>query len=92
MRLYVDGVQVGTRSDVVKGQTYEGVWRIGGDNNSGWPDRSTSWNYFAGTIDDVADLPTGPLGYPGDEPLQRRDHGQQPAATPRSPSTPRALR
>ncbi len=56
MRLYVDGALVGTRADVIKGQSYEGVWRIGGDNDASWPNRSTS-DYFAGTIDEVAVYP-----------------------------------
>ena len=56
MRLYVDGALAATRADVIKGQSYEGVWRIGGDNNASWPSRSTS-DYFAGTIDEVAVYP-----------------------------------
>ncbi len=47
MKLYVDGVQVGTNPQT-SAQAYSGYWRIGGD---------TAWNgtaYFAGTIDEAA--------------------------------------
>lgn len=53
MALYVDGALVAQRTDVTKGETYLGYWRIGGDNLSSWPSRPVS-NYFAGDIDEVA--------------------------------------
>lgn len=56
MRLYVDGVLVGSNS-VTTSQVYPGTWRVGGDNLNGWPSRPTS-NFFAGTIDETAVYPT----------------------------------
>ncbi len=56
MALYIDGKLIGKRSDTTKGQAYQGVWRIGGDNLNGWPGLPTSY-YFNGTIDEVAVYP-----------------------------------
>ncbi|GAA1627076.1 hypothetical protein GCM10009790_07150 [Georgenia ruanii] len=54
MRLYLDGKQVGARTDVTVGQHLAiGYWRIGGDTVSGWPSAPTS-GYFAGDIDEIA--------------------------------------
>lgn len=53
MNLYVDGLRVAERTDVAGGQDYSGVWRIGGDNMSGWPNQPVSAN-FNGIIDEVA--------------------------------------
>ena len=53
MTLYIDGVQVGQRSDVRVGMARSGWWRVGGDNLDGWPNRPTS-DYFAGSIDEVS--------------------------------------
>ena len=53
MKLYVDGVLVGSDSSVTTAQGYSGYWRVGGDNLSGWPDRPTS-DWFNGQIDEVA--------------------------------------
>ncbi len=53
MRLYVDGVEVGSLSGVPMAGTYSGVWRVGGDNLNGWPNRPSS-DYFNGTIDEAA--------------------------------------
>ncbi|MFT4233812.1 MAG: PKD domain-containing protein [Microbacterium sp.] len=48
MSLYVDDVEVASRTDVISGQLYTGYWRIGGDNSwSGSP-------WFDGSIDEVA--------------------------------------
>lgn len=55
--LYVDGVRVSSRTDVTSGQAYNGYWRIGGDNLSGWPSAPTS-NAFKGNLDEVAVYPT----------------------------------
>ncbi|MBW9111645.1 DNRLRE domain-containing protein [Microbacterium ureisolvens] len=52
MALYVDGVRVAQNTNAVA-QAYWGVWHVGGDNLSGWPNRPTS-NFFAGTIDETA--------------------------------------
>ncbi len=52
MRLYVDGLAVGSNS-VTTAQNYAGVWHVGGDNLNSWPNRPTS-NYFRGQIDETA--------------------------------------
>ena len=57
MVLYVDGNKVGSDPSVTVGQTYNGYWRLGGDNLGGWPNAGTS-HYLAGTIDDAAIYPT----------------------------------
>ncbi len=57
MTLYVDGLRVGTRSDVTTAQPYTGYWRVGGDNIGGWPSQPSS-NYLNGSIDDVSIYPT----------------------------------
>lgn len=51
MAFYVDGVLVGSRTDVRSGANYSGYWRVGGD---------TTWSggaWFAGQIDEVAVYP-----------------------------------
>jgi len=53
MTLYIDGARVAYRGDVTTGQTYQGYWRIGGDNLSGWTSRPSS-AYIAADIDEVA--------------------------------------
>jgi len=53
MILFVDGLKVTSRVDTRTGASYDGYWRVGGDNLSGWPNRPTS-DYFAGRIDEVA--------------------------------------
>ncbi|SEI02395.1 MULTISPECIES: PKD domain-containing protein [unclassified Leifsonia] len=57
MRLYLDGKQVGSRTDVTSAQSYSGYWRVGGDNLGGWPNRPSS-DFFAGTIGQVSLYPT----------------------------------
>lgn len=57
MRLHVDGMLVGSRDDVTSAQDYEGVWRVGGDNLSGWSSQPAS-GYFNGVIDEVAVYPS----------------------------------
>lgn len=56
LTLYVDGVQVDQLSGVTMAQNYEGFWRVGGDNLSGWPNRPSS-DYFNGLIDEPAVYP-----------------------------------
>ncbi|MET0694427.1 MAG: LamG-like jellyroll fold domain-containing protein [Propionibacteriaceae bacterium] len=56
MRLYVDGQLVGSRTDVMNAQIYDGYWRIGGDTMSGWTDNPTS-GFLAGDIDQAAVYP-----------------------------------
>jgi PKD repeat protein len=57
MVLYVDGVRVASRGDVVSGSAFYGYWRVGGDALTGWLNKPTS-TYFKGAIDDVAIFPT----------------------------------
>ncbi|GHD45404.1 hypothetical protein GCM10008097_14640 [Mycetocola manganoxydans] len=52
MRLYVDGALLG-QNTTTAAQPYWGVWRVGGDNLSGWPDRPSS-DFFGGQIDETA--------------------------------------
>ncbi|GAB2946476.1 hypothetical protein GCM10027028_55860 [Streptomyces sundarbansensis] len=61
MSLYVDG-QLRASNILVSGnQDYDGYWRVGGDNLSGWPSRPTS-NFFEGQIDETAIYPTALSG------------------------------
>ncbi|MFF1632848.1 PKD domain-containing protein [Leifsonia sp. NPDC058248] len=48
MKLYVDGVLVGTNPQT-QAQAYDGYWRIGGDNTWG-----STGPYFSGTLDEAA--------------------------------------
>jgi hypothetical protein len=52
MALYVDGVRVG-QNLTTGAQSYWGVWHVGGDNLSGWPNRPSS-DFFGGQIDETA--------------------------------------
>jgi hypothetical protein len=52
MNLYVDGVSVGSNA-VSTAQSFYGVWHVGGDKLTGWPNRPTS-DMFKGTIDETA--------------------------------------
>ena len=54
LQLYVDGVEVASRSDVTTAEHLSiGYWRIGGDTVSGWPSAPTT-PFFNGNIDEVA--------------------------------------
>ena len=55
--LYVDGQLRATSPLYTGNRNYQGYWRVGGDNLSGWPSRPTS-NFFAGQIDETAVYPT----------------------------------
>ncbi|MBG6180261.1 PKD domain-containing protein, partial [Arthrobacter sp. CAN_A1] len=57
MQLYVDGARVAGRSDTTTGRSFDGYWRVGGDNLSGWASIPTS-RYFKGDVDEVAIYPT----------------------------------
>src|SRR3954451_18217212 len=48
MALYLDGVLVASRAGVTSAQSYNGYFRVGGDNT--W----TGAKYFTGTVDEVA--------------------------------------
>jgi hypothetical protein len=52
MVLSVDGAVVATDPAVTTAQAYRGVWRLGGDNLTGWPDPPQSV-FFNGYLDDV---------------------------------------
>lgn len=56
MQLFVDGVLVGSRTDVTSAWQFDGFWRIGGDNLGSWTNRPTN-RYFNGQLDDVAIYP-----------------------------------
>ena len=53
MRLYVDGVEVGSRTGLAAQRSYAGVWRVGGGTLAGWAPRPASDN-LAGTVDEAA--------------------------------------
>jgi hypothetical protein len=53
MAMYVDGASVGTDTTTTNAQSYNGYWRVGGDNLNGWPSQPSSGN-FNGTIDEAA--------------------------------------
>lgn len=53
--LFVDGVSQGTNTPVAA-SVYNGYWRVGADNLSGWPSRPTS-AAMMGSIDEVAVYP-----------------------------------
>lgn len=52
MTLWVDGNRVGKNSNA-NAQDYYGVWHVGGDQLSGWPDAPSSY-FFQGLIDETA--------------------------------------
>ncbi|MEX1106039.1 MAG: PKD domain-containing protein [Ilumatobacteraceae bacterium] len=56
MKLYVDGVLVGTVPNVVGGAQYAGFWRVGGDQLSAITSKPTN-NTFTGSIDEAAVFP-----------------------------------
>jgi|GEM_PF-2703475 len=53
MSLYVDGVLATNNAAVNSAQIYNGWWRIGDNNLSGWPQQPASF-YFKGQIDEVS--------------------------------------
>lgn len=53
MRLYVDSVEIGFHTATKSSQAYNGWWRIGADNLSGWAQRPTS-NGINADIDELA--------------------------------------
>lgn len=55
MVLYIDGVRV-ARNTISGNQDYYGVWHVGGDNLSAWPNQPSS-NFFGGNIADTAIYP-----------------------------------
>jgi PKD repeat protein len=57
IQLYVDGALVGSKASALAAQLYNGYWRVGGDNLSGWTS-APSTSKFAGAVDEVAIYPT----------------------------------
>lgn len=57
MALYVDGQLRAANPLYTGSESYQGYWRVGGDNLANWPNRPTS-NFFAGQIDETAVYPT----------------------------------
>ncbi|MCC9067015.1 PKD domain-containing protein [Arthrobacter cryoconiti] len=53
MKLFVDGNLVGSDPQTTTAQSYQGYWRLGGDNLNGWPNQPSS-DYFAGSLDNFA--------------------------------------
>ncbi|TDN90828.1 PKD domain-containing protein [Microbacterium sp. BK668] len=53
MELYVDGIRVGRDQSATTPKTYEGYWRIGADQTTGFANRPSD-AALAGSIDDVA--------------------------------------
>jgi photosystem II stability/assembly factor-like uncharacterized protein len=49
MRLYVDGIQVASKTNVGAAFNYDGYWRIGWDTMPNWPGASAN-SFFAGAI------------------------------------------
>jgi photosystem II stability/assembly factor-like uncharacterized protein len=52
MRLYLDGVQVASQTNIGAAYNYQGYWRIGWDPMYNWPGASLN-SYFAGAIAEV---------------------------------------
>ncbi|MGW0694278.1 LamG-like jellyroll fold domain-containing protein [Streptomyces sp. NPDC002738] len=57
MALYVDGQLRASNFLYTGNESYNGYWRVGGDNLASWPNRPTS-DFFAGQIDETAVYPT----------------------------------
>jgi PKD repeat protein len=53
MRLYVDGVEVASRTGVGTARIYNAVWRVGGGSLAGWTPRPSRDN-LTGSIDEVS--------------------------------------
>ncbi len=56
MRLYIDGVEVGSNG-FTGNQQYFGTWRVGGENLNGWPDNggnSVASRFYDGLLDETA--------------------------------------
>ncbi len=81
MALYIDGLKVATNAGVTSAQTYDGTWRIGGDNISGWTNQPSSF-FFGGSIDEVAIYPTVLTA------AQIRDHFTKSGRTVDIPAAP----
>ncbi|MEW2488021.1 LamG domain-containing protein [Streptomyces sp. NPDC048411] len=61
MALYVDGQLRASNILYTANESYNGYWRVGGDNLASWPNRPTS-DFFAGQIDETAVYPTALSG------------------------------
>ena len=58
MQLYVDGAQVAADTTTTTAQAFNGYWRAGYDNLTGWGANAPTNFYFTGSLDDVAVYPT----------------------------------
>lgn len=58
MVLYVDGVQVAADAATVSGESYNGYWRLGYDNLTGWGTTQPTNFFFTGTLDEIGVYPT----------------------------------
>ena len=56
LHLYVDGVRVGRDQTAINAKAYDGYWRIGADQTSGFANRPSDTG-LNGTIDEVATYP-----------------------------------
>ena len=56
MSLYIDGLRVARRTDIVAGAQVSGYWRVGGDSLTGRAPRPTS-DFLAGSVAGVAIFP-----------------------------------
>ena len=54
MQLYVDGAQVAADPTTTTAQAFNGYWRAGYDNLTGWGTNTPTNFYFTGSVDDVA--------------------------------------
>ncbi|MET0933770.1 MAG: PKD domain-containing protein [Mycetocola sp.] len=53
MKLYVDGVLVGSDDSATAANPFNGFWRVGGDSLGSWPNPPSS-QWFSGSIDEFA--------------------------------------
>ena len=72
MKLYLDGVLIGTNGQI-EAQPYSGYWKVGGDVTWG-----SSSNYLAGTIDEAAVYSYELSRRTGDRPLHGRRRRPEP--------------
>ena len=54
MQLYVDGAQVAADTTTTTAQAFNGYWRAGYDNLTGWGANAPTNFYFTGSLDDAA--------------------------------------
>ena len=89
MRLYVDGVLVGQRTDTTQGEAYLGYWRLGGDNLDRLAQRARPTRNFVGVVDEVAVYPTALSRSPGPGAVRRSQRRAVAATSRRRPRSRR---